>query len=155
MAGGLRLTEDEARALVDRMNRVAPQRAISPLAAATQAAQLVTGSLTTKRERTKKAGPSELELLFAKQITVLDFPPPRREHKFMENRDFRLDYAWPDRKLAVEVQGMVHRIRERFLRDVEKLAMAQIHGWKVLLVAGQDVRSGRAASWLVTLWEQK
>lgn len=86
---------------------------------------------------------------------VLQIDPPQREYRFMDKRDFRLDYAWPSIKLAVEVQGMVHRIKERFLADVEKLAMAQIYGWQVLLVAGQDVRSGRAVSWLVTLLEQK
>lgn len=108
------------------------------------------------KPRTKRAGakhgPSELEHLFTKQLADLKLPPPRREFEFMPNRGFRLDYAWPDKKLAVEVNGMVHRIKERFLRDTEKIAMAQIHGWRVLGISGEDVRSGRGLSWLVSLW---
>lgn len=152
MAGGVRMSEDEVRAIVNRIQRVSGR---NPIASTTskKLEQLVAAPPTTKKGR-PKSGPSELELIFAKQITVLDIPPPHREYRFMENRDFRLDYAWPKWKFYVEVNGMVHRIRERFLRDVEKLAMAQIHGWRGLVVAGQDVRSGRAMSWLVTLLEQ-
>ena len=153
MAGGVRMSEDEVRAIVARIHKVSGK---NPIASSTgkKVEQLVATEPTTKRGR-PKSGPSELELIFAKQITVLEIPPPKREYRFMENRDFRLDYAWPERKFFVEVNGMVHRIRERFLRDVEKLAMAQIHGWRGLVVAGQDVRSGRAVSWLVTLWDLK
>lgn len=143
MSQALRLSEEQFRVIFNRINKVSGKPA--------NVAQIE--AVIPAPKKNGKSGPSELELIFAKQITVLDIPPPRREFKFMETRDFRLDYAWPEKKLAVEVQGMVHRIKERFLRDVEKLAMAQIHGWRVLLVAGQDVRSGRAVSWLVTLWD--
>lgn len=102
-----------------------------------------------------KSGPSELELAFAQQISDHRLPNPLREFQFMTSRDWRLDYAWPDFKLAVEVQGMVHRIKKRFLTDVEKLAYAQMHGWTVLLIAGQDIRSPRGVMWLATLLEQR
>lgn len=135
------MTEDQARVIIDRIQKLTGKFAsVEKIRAFTDPV---------------RRGPSELELMFSKQLSVLDFPPPLREYKFLPNRDFRLDYCWPSKKLAVEVQGMVHRIRSRFLSDVEKLAMAQIYGWQVLLVAGQDVRSGRAVSWLVTLWEAK
>lgn len=143
----VRMSEEQVRVIIDRINKVTGRPAgAAPIEAIAE---------QPKRKGRGKSGPSELELMFAKQLSVLQFQPPIREYRFMENRDFRFDYAWPDRKIAVEVQGMVHRIRSRFLSDVEKLAMAQIYGWRVLLVAGQDVRSGRAVSWLVTLWEIK
>lgn len=147
MGNALRMSEDQVRVIIDRINKVSGRPA--------RAAAIEEVTTPPKRTGRPKSGPSELELMFAKQLTVLGIQPPQREFKFHPNRDWRLDYAWPDRRLAVEVQGMPHRIRERFLSDVEKLAMAQIHGWRVLLVAGQDVRSGRAVSWLVTLWEMK
>lgn len=105
-----------------------------------------------KGKKVPPMGQSALELEFSRQLLDAKFPPARREFKFMVDRGWRFDYAWPDRMIAVEVQGMVHRIKARFLADVEKLAMAQISGWRVLLVAGQDVRSGRALSWLISLW---
>lgn len=30
---------------------------------------------------------------------------PHREYQFLENRRYRIDYAWPDYKLAVEIEG--------------------------------------------------
>lgn len=102
-----------------------------------------------------KTGPSELELAFAQQISDHQLPNPLREFEFMTTRGFRLDYAWPDFMVAVEVQGMVHRIKKRFLADVEKLAYAQILGWTVLLIAGQDIRNPRGVAWLETLLEQR
>lgn len=146
MGSGMRYSEEEGRALLERLGRF-KKNPTAPADASPAAAP------AKKRGGRPKSGPSELELIFAKQVTDTHLPAPQREFKFHEERGWRFDYAWPDRKLAVEVQGMPHRIRERFLADVEKLAMAQIYGWRVLLVAGQDVRSGRAVSWLVTLWE--
>ena len=139
----MRMSEDQVRVIIERINKVTGK-------AATAQPILDITPLPKKKERAR-----DLEHIFAKQLMVLELPPPQREFKFMPNRDFRFDYAWPDKKLAVEVNGMVHRIKERFLSDVEKLAMAQIHGWRVLAVAGPDVRSGRAVSWLVTLWEMR
>lgn len=142
MGRALRMNEDEVRAVIDRINRATGKPATAkPIEAITK--------------RPKRMGPSELEHMFAKQMSVLELPPPRREFQFMPNRDFRLDYAWPPVKIAVEVNGMVHRIKERFLRDTEKVAYALIHGWIVLPVSGDDVRSGRGVSWLVTLMEQR
>lgn len=113
------------------------------------------GKLRAEKLGRPKKGPSELELAFAKQIADARLPNPLLEFKFMQARDWRFDYAWPDFMLAVEVQGMVHRIKNRFLNDVEKLAYAQMHGWTVLLVAGQDVRNPRGVMWLATLLEQR
>lgn len=147
MSANLRLSEDEARVLIARMNRVAGKTE-----AAGAAIKILEG---TKKKGRGRSGIQELEHCFARQLTCLELPPPVREYQFMPNRDFRLDYAWSSKKLAVEVNGMVHRIRERFLRDTEKLAYAQIHGWMVLGLSGDDVRSGRGVSWLVTLWERR
>jgi very-short-patch-repair endonuclease len=145
MAQHLRLTEDQARVLIERINRVSGRAA--------GAAKIEAVGVQPKRG--KRGGISELEHAFARQLTTLEIPPPLREYRFMENRDFRLDYCWPQKKLAVEVNGMVHRIKERFLRDTEKVAYALIHGWIVLPLSGDDVRSGRGVAWLVTLWESR
>lgn len=141
----LRLTEDQARVIIDRINRTAsrPAQAVPPAPAAAK-----------KRKGTKR-GPSELELLIAQQITILEFPNPEREFKHIPGREFRLDFAWPDLHLGLEVQGMVHRIKGRFKADSEKRALGLIHGWRVLEVTGDDIRSGRAAAWLTTLLEKK
>lgn len=145
MGANLRLTEDQFRVIFNRINKVTGEPA--------RAAKIE--AIVAPAQRKGRSKIQELEHAFAKQISVLELPPPQREYRFMPNRDFRLDYAWPAQKIAVEVNGMAHRIKERFLRDTEKVAYALIHGWIVLPISGDDVRSGRGVSWLVTLWEMK
>jgi hypothetical protein len=43
---------------------------------------------------------------------------PEREYQFDSSRKWRIDFAWPDRKLAVEIESSVHRIKGRFASDI-------------------------------------
>jgi hypothetical protein len=50
--------------------------------------------------------------------------------------------------VAVEIQGMAHRIKGKFKRDIEKRALALLAGWKLLELDGASVRDGRGIEWL-------
>src|SRR5262245_1384575 len=69
-----------------------------------------------------------------------------REYRFLPGRRFRFDFALEPlyRSIAVEVDGVVHRIKAQFQRDREKHNLALIAGWRVLHVSPDDVRSGKA-----------
>lgn len=69
-----------------------------------------------------------------------------RQHLFAEHlgRGFAFDFAWPELRLAVEVDGAVHRIKGRFAADVERHNLAQLLGWRVLRFRPADVLSGKA-----------
>lgn len=90
-------------------------------------------------------------------------PTPEREHYFARDlgRSFRLDFAWPDRKLAVEVQGGgwmpadklgrrrgAHGGGEALERDCEKFALAAALGWRVVPVTPAQIKDGRALRWI-------
>lgn len=94
---------------------------------------------------------SKIERRFAQQLQDAALPEARRNYFFLEGRDFELDFAWPLVKMAVEVQGMSHRIKGKFKRDIEKRALALLAGWRVLEVDGASVRDGRAIKWLIEL----
>lgn len=73
---------------------------------------------------------------------------PRRQHRFCERR-WLFDFAWPDIKLAVEVDGGTwvggrHTRPQGFAKDCEKLNRATMDGWRVLRYTGEMVRSGEA-----------
>jgi very-short-patch-repair endonuclease len=70
-------------------------------------------------------------------------------------RKYRLDFAWVDRKLAVEVDGAVHRIKGRFKADVERHNLLQLLGWKVLRFTPADVEAGKAIDVLIALLVSK
>ena len=101
-------------------------------------------------------------LLFQIQATMT-LPLPVREYLFAApDRQWRFDLAWPDRFLAVELEGLVfpakarwheapeHRLSGRhvsatgFLKDLEKYSEAWARGWSVLRLRHKDVEDGRA-----------
>lgn len=104
-----------------------------------------------KPRAVRKQERSRIEVALELQLKAKRFPKPATEFHFLEDRNFRFDFAWPDRKIAVEVQGTQHRIRDRFHADIEKRALALLAGWRVLEVSGRAVRDGRAIQWLRTL----
>ena len=62
---------------------------------------------------------------------------------------WRFDYAWPTRKLALEVDGGLftqgrHTRGSGRLGDMEKLSEAAILGWRVLYVSPAQLRNGHA-----------
>ncbi len=64
-------------------------------------------------------------------------------------RRFRYDFAWPDRLLAVEVDGGVwmrgkHARGGGIERDCEKSVLGWEAGWRVMRVTPDLVQSGRA-----------
>ena len=64
-------------------------------------------------------------------------PGPVAEYRFHPERKWRFDYAWPDAKVALEVEGGVwtggrHTSPAGFLKDIEKYNAAARLGWRVL-----------------------
>jgi len=98
---------------------------------------------------------SEIERRFAQQVQTANLPQPERNWYHIPDRMFTLDFAWPDRKIAVEIQGHAHRIRSKFAADIEKRALALLSGWVVMELSGAEVRSGRGIEWFVQLWKQR
>jgi len=87
--------------------------------------------------------------LLATMITTTGMPAPAREHRFSPERRWRFDLAWPEVKLAVEVEGGVwqmgrHQRPVGFQNDVDKYNAAVLLGWRLLRVTPQMVQDGRA-----------
>ncbi len=92
---------------------------------------------------------SELEDTLLLHIRAAGLPMPEREYRGVKGRRFRFDLAWPDRMLAVELEGGVfnngwHQSVQRYLSDCEKYTLAAAAGWRVLRFAADSVRDGRA-----------
>lgn len=75
-------------------------------------------------------------------------PEPVEEFRFCARR-WRFDFCWPERKLALEVDGGVwtggrHVRGKGFEADLDKLNEAALLGWVVLRVTPGMVQDGRA-----------
>ncbi len=96
---------------------------------------------------------SALEDELAFQMRAARLPEPVREHRIIPGRRFRADFAWPDRLIAVEVDGATwtggrHSRGSGIERDAEKQTLAALHGWRVIRVTGAQVKDGRALAWI-------
>lgn len=77
--------------------------------------------------------------VFLRALEVRGLPRPEREWKFDAKRRWRFDYAWPERMVALEVEGGVwtggrHTRGAGFLKDIEKYNRAAVLGWRLLRV---------------------
>lgn len=90
--------------------------------------------------RKKYAHESKLQLA----CVLAGLPRPALEFKFLQDRKFRFDLAWREQRLACEIDGMAHRIKARFLADMEKMNLAREAGWSVVHVTPKMIGSGQA-----------
>jgi hypothetical protein len=109
-----------------------------------------------------KAAAAASQLQF--ECEALGLPVPVREYKFAApDRQWRFDLAWPELKLAIEIEGLIFPQRPRwneaptghqldgrhvsvvgYLNDLEKLNDAWSRGWAVARVVHAHVANGDA-----------
>lgn len=79
---------------------------------------------------------SKLEQTFLALCKVNRIDDPVCEYKFCETRRWRFDFAWLERKIAVEIEGGTwtggrHTRGSGFAKDCEKYNHAALDGWRV------------------------
>lgn len=99
---------------------------------------------------------------FLLMLKARKMPAPELEHRFHPVRKFRLDYAWPDQRVGLEVDGGVwvggaHGRGTGILRDQLKTNLAASLGWRILRTTPKDLASPdlldhleRALQWRTT-----
>ena len=91
--------------------------------------------------------------LWLRQPANHDLLPVVREHQFHPTRRWRFDFAWPDRLVAVEIDGLVHGGRgghqtvDGIVKDCEKYEAALRLGWRVYRVPGPWIQDGTRLIW--------
>lgn len=105
----------------------------------------------------QKASPGKMksigEATLARDIRTLKLPEPKTEYVFHKKRKWRFDFAWPDYRLAVEVDGGTkgygrHNRHEGYEKDCYKLDHAVLDRWFVFKFTTDMVTRGDAVSFL-------
>ncbi|GIV86606.1 MAG: hypothetical protein KatS3mg054_0635 [Chloroflexus sp.] len=104
--------------------------------------------------------PDRLNDEFAFQLSAYGIAY-EREYRAVPERRFRWDFALPDVRVLVEVQGGIW-MRERtghtsgrgVRRDCEKANLAALHGWRTLFFTPDMVRSGEAIAMIERIIRQ-
>ncbi|HEV2447136.1 MAG TPA: DUF559 domain-containing protein [Candidatus Sulfopaludibacter sp.] len=96
---------------------------------------------------------SDGEAAFAHYLRILapELPEPEREHRFLTGRDWRVDFAWPKHKAAVEIEGWSHR-SSRYDADLDKYNVLALNGWRLLRFTNSQVLSDPAAVIEMVRW---
>lgn len=82
---------------------------------------------------------STLHLAFKQTFPVECIP----EYKFHPKRRWRIDFAFPEIKLAIEIEGAIwvrgrHTRGSGFIKDMEKYNNLALLGWKLLRFTSQE-----------------
>lgn len=96
---------------------------------------------------------SALEDKLALQIKLCHLPEPAREYRFSSTRRWRADFAWPDQKVIVEVEGGIyshgrHVRAAGFVKDCDKYNAAIALGYKVYRFTCAHINNGSAIKFL-------
>lgn len=67
-------------------------------------------------------------------------PSPVAQYRIVDRGRFlaRVDFAWPEHRLAVEYDGLWHAEPGQFARDRRRLNLLHGAGWRVVFVTGAD-----------------
>lgn len=76
-----------------------------------------------------------------------NLPMPEAEYRFHKTRKWRMDFAWPAQKLAIEIMGGIyqqgrHTRGAGYENDMQKFNAAQIADWKILQYTPRQIRAG-------------
>ena len=96
-------------------------------------------------------GKSELEDQLALQFDAVGLKY-KRQYRFHAERRWLLDFAFPRRKVSVEVEGGIwtggrHTRGAGFEGDCEKQNEAVTMGWRYLRVTAKHIKNGEALRW--------
>jgi very-short-patch-repair endonuclease len=80
---------------------------------------------------------SDLEDELVVYMAFANLPEPVREYKFHPTRRWKFDFAYPDQKIAIEVEGGTwiggrHSRGSGYQADCEKYNTATLMGWRIL-----------------------
>lgn len=115
----------------------------------------------------KSSDKEKWEKMLSLQMKSLGLPAPKPHFKFHSKRKWSVDFAWPDFKIIVEIEGGIwsrwksgqysgtgHSHPLGILRDMEKYNAAGFLGYRVFRFAGDEVKSGEAVTFIQAVLEQ-
>ncbi len=95
---------------------------------------------------------SDLEAAFARGLDMFgeDLPRVREQYECVPGRKFTADFAFPEQRLAVWVEGGVftgqaHGSVSGILKDIERANAYAIAGWRVMRFSAKDLTARTAA----------
>jgi len=82
-----------------------------------------------------------------------------KEFRFHHTRRWRFDFAWPEKKVALEIEGGIwsggrHTNPKGFISDCEKYNTALADGWRVIRCPAVHISKEFMIEWLTAVLDQ-
>ena len=144
--GRSKLTEPQVREIKELLKAGIAKKAI---ARKFEVSDTLIRYIAEGKNWTESGKRSTLEISFAAQLEANGMTGWIEEHRFHPTRLWRLDFAFPDRMIAVECEGGTwingrHNRGAGSIADMEKYNEAQRLGWSVFRFHGGAVMNGDA-----------
>lgn len=128
--------------------------------------------LKPKTARKVVIGPSSMAQVFMAACAKHYIPPPVEELRVVTHRDWMFDFAWPETRVALEIEGGIygrgkacpvcgrrppgaHSSIERLKSDMEKYNTAAMAGWCVIRCTPEEITTGAVFAFLVPAIEKR
>jgi hypothetical protein len=85
--------------------------------------------------------PQETRLRLLIGRSALPRPVPQYRIRHEDRFVARVDFAWPERKVALEYDGLWHADAAQFAKDRQRLNRLQEAGWRIVFVTAADLRN--------------
>ena len=155
-SGEVKVTGKESVGAVSFTKKRKPKRARPSVVPVAKKAAAKNATKRAAKKTAKKAAsiPNEsaLEQLFLLHLRADNLLEGlEQEYQFEPTRKWRMDFAWPKKKVAVEIEGGVwtqgrHTRPQGFINDTEKYNHATMNAWAVLRFTEQCVKNGNAVA---------
>ena len=98
--------------------------------------------------RQPAGGMSKLEADMQVILEEAGLPAFEQQHEPFKHlgRKHRLDFAWLEQKVVLEVNGGAHAVKRQMTADTEKLFLLQREGWFVIVATKEHVYNGVAVA---------
>jgi len=99
------------------------------------------------------------EDILINQIIANNLPPPTPQFKFHPHRKYKFDLAYPQQKIAIEIEGATYTIGRHqqptgFTQDCLKYNLATLLGWSIFRVTPTLIKKGYALELVKEVWNE-
>lgn len=97
--------------------------------------------------------------VFVTALKQLGLPEPVAEYCHIPKRKFRLDFAYPDIKMGLEIDGGIYNRKAHgsitgILRDIEKSNLGLVEGWSVLRIPNDKILDSKYLKMIEKLYKR-
>lgn len=105
------------------------------------------------RRELEQAEREAQELALDAAIRAAGLPEPVKQYQFCPTRKWRADFAYPDQRVLIEVEGGIwtqgrHVRGQGYINDIEKYTTAALMGFTVVRLAPEHIENGIAIAWI-------